>query len=773
MSFAGFVGAVLLSLATLSGVSRAATGIDWGSATASPAANCMGVGATYGKGMFIAVCRNTTKTDAVVMYSYDGRTWSNSGVTGLTGLNGFVGVGFGAGRFVAVTDAEVAEKTAYSDDGKAWTTVNLPTSGARGVAYGDGRFVAVGFNKSGPDTGSVAFTSPDATSWTRQLNVPAGNYRSVAYGKANGAGIGTFVAVATSNSATPNRIITSTDGGETWTVRTPPWTHRPDPLGPAVPGSLVSVTYGNGQFVTVCADTCGATPVFTSPDGVTWTARTAPTQAWSSVVMGQGFGVNAATSSSGVLYVAVADNATSAPRGVMTSGDGVVWTARDPGIYGKWQAVAFGNGTFVAVYSIGVILPFRGLYSGSACGDGVPFTKLPDNAQTYLQYAPPCAAAGTVGDTLGTAPDTNVSGATYGSQWVVFGRNAANSANTQLALTSSLSSGSGYWFGARGLPTNQPVSGKLQTSAGNVAAYTNIPECMSLGGCAVVGLNTTSAGKKMLGNPFGMEPAWSDVRIRVGGAGGAIYTPSQAEAANILGSQIWIWNGSSYDTWNDSTNPGNLRYSQGFFIDLLPGGVGRTIEVLVPYGSAGFSTGSLLRHLGRQFAALSDASGSLLSGLIATPAHAAASGNWKVKLSAKSPDRGTQATAVLGQFAGSLELRDRGDLVAMPPFAAPNLSVVFPRTDWGAASGDYAGDFRPAKGIPRQWPFEVRADKAGGTVVLTWQGSRDVLSRSRLIDAGTGQTIDPRSAQYANGYSFTMTSTVRRMTWSYLGDAAP
>ena len=91
-----------------------------------------------------------------------------------------------------------------------------------------------------------------------------------------------------------------------------------------------SVTYGNGLFVAV------GTGIMTSPDGINWTARTvAGTNSWSSVTYGNG------------LFVAVGLSGTNR---VMTSPDGINWTLRTSALEtNQWRAVTYGNGLFVAV----------------------------------------------------------------------------------------------------------------------------------------------------------------------------------------------------------------------------------------------------------------------------------------------------------------------------------------------------------------------------------------------------------------------------------------
>jgi hypothetical protein len=74
----------------------------------------------------------------------------------------------------------------------------------------------------------------------------------------------------------------------------------------------------------------------TSPDGITWTIRTSSVdRQWQAVTYGNG------------TFVAVADSGTG--NRVMTSPDGVTWTSRVSAGDHDWNSVTYGNGTFVAV----------------------------------------------------------------------------------------------------------------------------------------------------------------------------------------------------------------------------------------------------------------------------------------------------------------------------------------------------------------------------------------------------------------------------------------
>ena len=89
-----------------------------------------------------------------------------------------------------------------------------------------------------------------------------------------------------------------------------------------------SVAYGNGLFVAMASSTNN---VMTSPDGITWTAQTAAETG--SVTYGNG------------LFVAVNGNGD-----VVTSPDGITWTLHAAALTGSdWASVAYGNGLFVAV----------------------------------------------------------------------------------------------------------------------------------------------------------------------------------------------------------------------------------------------------------------------------------------------------------------------------------------------------------------------------------------------------------------------------------------
>lgn len=148
----------------------------------------------------------------------------------------------------------------------------------------------------------------DITNW--QQVTDTNNFIDVAYGNL------TFVATRS------NGVHYSTDG-ISWSVTNP---------GGFVGGKLA---FGNGLFVNV-ANSGGSGQVFTSPDGFTWTSRTAASNdTWSAITYGDG------------LFVAVAISY-SGGGGIMTSPDGITWTLRVGVGPGGFTGVAYGNGIYVA-----------------------------------------------------------------------------------------------------------------------------------------------------------------------------------------------------------------------------------------------------------------------------------------------------------------------------------------------------------------------------------------------------------------------------------------
>jgi hypothetical protein len=234
--------------------------------------------------------------------------------------------------------------------------------------------------------------------------------------------------------------------------------------------------------------------------------------------------------------------------------------------------------------------------------------------------------------------------------------------------------------------------------------------------------------------------------------------------------------------------PPYLQYFKSFWINVLPGAFGQTIELLIPAEAAPLSqaepaaTESLAArnlpwYLGwldwiAPPAAAQPAPKAPAVGAHVDPQALPEPEDWYIRLKVDNPVTGWQDHGtLLGQLTDAQSGYDPHDLKEMAPFAQPYLTLVFPHPEWGDKSGDYASDFRPAAGRKADaWTFEIHAEPVGSKVFLSWEGDRDIFKRSRLTDLATGKTIKPADSRWAKkGYPVILTGAVQRFTWRYLG----
>lgn len=184
---------------------------------------------------------------------------------GRAALRGIVAVG---SSFVAVGDGGTIRSTG---DGITWTDLTSNTTAhLNGIGFGAGRYVAVG------DGGVLVDSTNIGTTWTPKTIDGAGSLRAIAYGNnnnnVNNGGvflINTFVAVGDGGKA-----VVSTDGGTTWTVKT---------IDGA--GDLIGIAYIS-RFVAI--DRAGN--AFTSADGQTWSGAIATGRSGLRAIVTNGYG---------------------------------------------------------------------------------------------------------------------------------------------------------------------------------------------------------------------------------------------------------------------------------------------------------------------------------------------------------------------------------------------------------------------------------------------------------------------------------------------------
>jgi hypothetical protein len=293
-----------------------------------------------------------------------------------------------------------------------WTAQTTPQNEAWvSVAVGLSRIVAL--RSSGTGVNDL-MTSTDGDTWTIGSTSMPLNWTSVTFGG------GVFVAVADGDGNFPfttsggNQVITSTSDdlifnmgsrvmtsydGLTWTLRTAPvyaWS---------------SVTYGNNLFVAVANGNGGSTQVMTSSNGITWTLRSTPfsqsNHNWRSVVYGDG------------TYVAVASGGSGTLNKAMYSTDGITWTAAvTPGTPAGCVSVTFGKDRFVAVANTSA----SAVLSAMTSTNGQTWTAVstPNSSWTSVTYGNATFTA--VGNS-GVAADS-VMVSTDGESWTKY--SAAN-----------------------------------------------------------------------------------------------------------------------------------------------------------------------------------------------------------------------------------------------------------------------------------------------------------------------------------------------------------
>lgn len=257
-----------------------------------------------------------------------------------------------------------------------WTERNFPTTGVwSDITFGNGMFVAVG---------NLVSTSPDGINWTNRTP-HASIINSITYGG------GKFVATTFGGS---NSIMYS-DDGIVW--------NSVDVSSLLVGGTMRDVSYGNGLYVVVLENTAR---VLTSPNGITWTARTLPSNTrWGSIVFANGkfiaVSLNSAVSAvstDGISWSGVAIPITSNVRidyfkgmFVVYQWDSGQYATSTSGTTGSWTSRTHETGRYYASASspnVHMTLSFQS-DSSVATSDGINWSTSPmiGTARQWLAVA--------------------------------------------------------------------------------------------------------------------------------------------------------------------------------------------------------------------------------------------------------------------------------------------------------------------------------------------------------------------------------------------------
>lgn len=313
------------------------------------------VGVTVGGPGMVAV--GWDEGDAMVLTSLDGVTWSrvshDESVFGGVGMSmssvtvggpGLVAVGWAGEPWADIPDSDAVVWT--SVDGITWSRVphDEVVFGAalmESVTAGGPGLVAVGMDGPWGDGDAAVWTSMDGFTWSRVphdetvfggvdsqviYDVTVGGPGLVAVGGDGGRGWW-------DNNPEQNAAVWASVDGVTWS-RVP---HDETVFSSGGSPVMLSVTVGGPGLVAVGADlgptNLAETPVWTSPDGITWTR--VPDQ-------GAGRGAMTSVTAGGPGVVAVGNFGDPAfANGAWTSPDGITWSrvTDDEAVFGGAEDV--------------------------------------------------------------------------------------------------------------------------------------------------------------------------------------------------------------------------------------------------------------------------------------------------------------------------------------------------------------------------------------------------------------------------------------------------
>jgi len=262
--------------------------------------------------------------NGLIITSPDGINWTQR----TSPLNShFTNIIFGNNIFVISVNDSV-NNIMTSPDGINWTVRQiLPNAFVNAMTFGNGKFIVAGSNSNFGGNGNYIFsTTTDGVTWTQSVSPANITPRDITFGN------GLFVIVGQGQNPNPNtgRILTSPDG-ITWTSRSLPtndFTVFP------ISENISSITYGNNLFVaTISSNTIGNS-ILTSPDGITWTLRKSIVSTWTKIEFFEN------------TFIAIANSGTNQ---LMISTDGINWIAKNTLNSSLWTGISYGNGKIVAV----------------------------------------------------------------------------------------------------------------------------------------------------------------------------------------------------------------------------------------------------------------------------------------------------------------------------------------------------------------------------------------------------------------------------------------
>jgi glucose/arabinose dehydrogenase len=304
----------------------------------------------------------------------------------------------------------------------------------------------------------------------------------------------------------------------------------------------------------------------------------------------------------------------------------------------------------------------------------------------------------------------------YGITWVMYEYNESSHSYTQLNAESILIPGRGYWI--------------IQLDGGGDWSMDANDEANPIP--LQIVLTPTPAGESrhsLVGNPLQTILDWANTAVTNSSSGQCYDNPSAAAAAGLISNTIQRHNGNAYVPCDDIGSNGECKPSvgEGFWVlannpavtpHLWPDG-----SCVAPRGAAPLERKGTSNN---QF----------------SPYNRHSYRDWAVRLRVQSEDYEDPINS-LGQKADAGILKDRYDLMELPPFDEPYMTLVFSHPDWPhETAGDYASDYHPVSGTKAdEWPFVIHTSEALNELLISWEGPEEILRRSVLIDEDLGVKI--------------------------------
>ena len=292
-----WTGTQFAGVSAMGGIFTSPTGSVWTS-RASGTANSLRAIAANGSQLVAVGAAGTVLTSTNA-----GATWTAQSSGTKASLSAIVWSGT---QYVAVGESGITGVILTSPNGITWTQRYSSASelNFQSVAWSGTEFVAVGWTEAG---GGIALSSPNGIAWTASASGTIGSEL---------AGVtwtGTeFVAVGDATGPNGAAIVLTSKNGSTWTTS----------YANTSSNSFTGVVWSPQKKLFVAVGIQGI--IYTSPDAVTWTARTSKTS----------FDLKA-VAWSGTEFAAIGSANT-----VVTSPDGVTWTAQN-GVPGSGEMLQF------------------------------------------------------------------------------------------------------------------------------------------------------------------------------------------------------------------------------------------------------------------------------------------------------------------------------------------------------------------------------------------------------------------------------------------------